>query len=438
MDRGLSTRRHSDDDLPATPESWLPNEHSLYRPRHSRRQRSALTCAFIFFLAPLLVFVAGVRAKPFENHPLAPFPSFAAGWDFFPQLTSWATDHLPLRQAAVNAAEAISTGLFGDPPGSLRGARGEVGIGPDQAHSGDTQGPSYDAYPDVIAGEDGWLYLGATVRNKCEPRLDVQEIIAALRRLKAAVEASGRQFELVIAPDKATMMREHLPDNFIGKKCFRARTKAFWNRVPEALDAVKIRPALARTAAQGGQPLYYPHDTHWSYAAGLTMTRLLAEQLSPGSTTTWQVKPGKMHTWPADLARLLGDEEQRQVRGYSLAPNGQQDRTRYIASNFKRPLRLGHQGRQPMPGTIEQSVAMVADSFTQFATPFLAASFQDLTIVHTETVARASKHTLAELFADRDVIVFELVERSVAGGTSILLRDDVLARIQTVLARNPR
>src|SRR4030081_2058162 len=104
--------------LPPTPESWLPTEHSLYRPRHSRRQRTALTCALVFFLAPTLAFVSGVRAQPFENRPLHQFPSLSGGWGFFTGLANWATDHLTLRQAGVQAANGISTGVFSDPLGS--------------------------------------------------------------------------------------------------------------------------------------------------------------------------------------------------------------------------------------------------------------------------------------------------------------------------------
>src|SRR5688500_14039434 len=47
-------------ELLQTPESWLPNEHSLYRPRHSRRQRTALTCGLVFFFVPVLLLAVGV------------------------------------------------------------------------------------------------------------------------------------------------------------------------------------------------------------------------------------------------------------------------------------------------------------------------------------------------------------------------------------------
>ena len=410
----------------------MPNEHSLYRPRHSRRQRTALTCGLIFFFIPALLLVVGVRTEPFENRPLREFPGFGDGWSFLTGLSGWATDHLPLRKAGVNAADDISTGVFGDPPGAAAGAQDSTAGSP----SGGRVPKGPQAYPQVIAGKDGWLYLGEDMHTRCEPVMDLDRVVTALNRLRQAVEASGRRFELVFAPDKSSLKPAQLPDHYAGHDCAPQRTAEFWGKVPAATRAIDLRGPLADTERRLGRSVYDPHDTHWTFEAGLTMTYALAQAITPGVTATWQAKESGFRSWPADLERLLGRTVDRNLRAYALAPDGGADRTRYLASDFKTPLRLT-QADTPR-GTVTPNVAVVADSFSQFASPFLAATCRDLTIVHTDTVAAGDAKTLKDLFEDRDVVVFEFVERNVIGGSSALLLDQTIDRIASVLAQTPR
>ncbi|HVW41587.1 MAG TPA: hypothetical protein VHC18_09575 [Amycolatopsis sp.] len=425
--------------LPATHESWLPKEHNLYRPRHSPRQRTALTCAVIFFLAPTLAFVFGVRPSAFENRALHAFPSFGDGWGLFTNLPGWATDHLPLREAGVDAAAAISTGLFGDPPQSGQStSNGPLSGEPpaQQLSPNDTMPAS--GYPTLIYGPDGWLFLGADMSNKCVPRMAADQVLGAFQRLRAAVESSGRRFELVIAPDKSTELPQYLPPTYAGKDCARAASAQFWANATRALGDIDVRPTLQQAATRLGHPVYDPDDTHWSYDGGLVMTSALAEQLSPGVTANWKVSPRQVNPWPADLPMLEGRTEYRHLQTYTLAPDGTTDREHYVASDFRAPLRL----QQPAPalgsGVIDSKTAVIGDSFTQFAQPFLSAAFQDLTIVHPETVAQNPIAYTNQLLVDRDVVVVELAERNAVGGASPLLRDSVIDQIAAVLRSHPR
>ncbi|GAA4543258.1 hypothetical protein GCM10023192_52270 [Amycolatopsis samaneae] len=421
----------------------MPHEHSLYRPRHSRRQRTALTCAVIFFLAPAMAFVFGVRSDAFENRPLHQFPSLADGWGFFTGLSDWATDHLPLRHAGIQASDGISTGVFGDAPGTDHKApTGPIGVDPQSTGGTGNPGgvapgdvPGY-VYPQVLPGKDGWLYLGEDVNAKCRPVLDMNHVVDALRRLRTAVESSGRRFQLVIAPDKSTTEPSHLPDSYVGKQCAAAKGAEFWNRVPRETGAIDLRPALATAGQQLGRAVYDPNDTHWGFGGGLTMTYALAQAITPGITTTWQVTPDGTRDWPADLERMLGRTDQRHLTSYQLGPDGGADRTKYLASDFRTTLRL----TQPdtVPGMLTPKVGIVADSFTQFATPFLAATCRDVSITHTDTISQGSQEDLAELFSDRDVVTFEFVERSVVGGSTAVLSNPVLDKIAKALAQHPK
>ncbi|MTD58322.1 alginate O-acetyltransferase AlgX-related protein [Amycolatopsis pithecellobii] len=430
-------RPHRPGGLPATPESWLPREHSLYRPRHSRRQRTALVCAVVFFLTPALAFVAGVRPAAFENRALHGFPP-GEGWAFFTGLSDWATDHLPLREQGVDAARDISTGVFGDPPQSGQTeSSGPIGLGlPTTTRPKDNDPPG--GYPPLIYGSDDWLYLGVDMSNKCVPTLSPDGVVRAFQRLRAAVENSGRRFELVIAPDKSTAAPEHLPSTYAGKDCARAASATFWRNATSRLGDVDLRPSLTATATRVGHPLYDANDSHWTYEGGLTMTYALAEAIQPGITASWLVGPRTINPWPADLPMLIGKSADRRLMTYTLKPDGVTDREHYVASDFRAPLELKQDTATPSTGVIGANTAVLADSFTQFASPFLAAAFQNVTIVHAETMAQDTTANATKLLADRDVVVVELAERNAAGGASPLLRDSVIDQIAAVLASHPR
>ena len=131
--------------LPPLPESWLPREHALHRPRHGVRQTSSRVAALVFFCVPLLLLVVGVRAPEFENRRLADFPSVTDGFGLFTGLDQWATDHLPLRDKAVQAEDGISRGVFGEPPQFLLRGRGHhATAGDDQRALCRTQQPRGD------------------------------------------------------------------------------------------------------------------------------------------------------------------------------------------------------------------------------------------------------------------------------------------------------
>ena len=90
----------------------------------------------------------------------------------------------------------------------------------------------------------------------------------------------------------------------------------------------------------------------------------------------------------------------------------------------------------PAAGTVGQPVRMIADSFTQFASPYLAAAFTDITVVHPETVAAAPR-SAGELLAGGEVVVLQLAERKLLSGTSPILLHPVITEIGSQLAAHP-
>ena len=421
--------------LPPVPESMLPKEHVLYRPRHSGRQRSAGVAALVFFMTPLVLFTVGVRPPVFENREPASFPSVTDGWGFFTGLSQWADDNLPLRDVAVDAADGISRGLFGEPP--PLGQRSDSNpVQPPVPSPGDEDREKLRAsgFPRVIEGDDGWLYLGYDVLGACLPERPMDDVVNGMKELREAVESSGREFVVVVAPDKTTMAPEHLPAEFVGAQCSRDARETFWRRVVQEGGAVDLRPALRGAADQRGVPVYTSTDTHWTHAGALVMTRTLAEQVEPGVTATWKTIPATVLQREGDLSPMLGKVSQYALQTYDLAPDGTTVQSRAIDKEFLEPLRITGASGQ---GVVRQKVGMIADSFTLSATSYLNGSFADLTILHSD-VAGKQPADVARVLVDSDVVVFQAVERSLLSGINPMLERRALDEVKSELAKHPR
>lgn len=417
----------------AVHEAWLPSEHPLHRPRHGGKQRVALIAAVVFFLAPLLAILLGVRPAQFENRRLAQAPSISNGWGFFTGMSAWASDRLPFRDSAVRSTDWISRNVFGEtalfdtmrptsPP-----ALGPVAPLP---ASSDLRPPS--SYPQVIEGKDGWLYFGYDVEGKCAPTRSRDEVISSLQRLRAAVEASGRQFVLVVPPDKTTAVPGHLPDSYAGRDCARAQSQDFWRRVTTQAGALDLRKPLA-ALGNTGVPTYNTLDTHWTDAGSLTMVRSLAEQIRPGVSDQWRAEPRRQRQTTADLPRLLGRTGADLIRMYSLAPDGLHDRTKPYITDINKPA---HITSPPGPGMVTTPVTMIGDSFSLAPSRYLGATFSNLTVLAYSTTS-TDVDALARTMAGGDVVVLEVVERNLAGGLPTLLDPGAIDRIGAVLKSRP-
>ena len=118
-----------------------------------KRLLAALGIAFFF--APAAAFMAGERAEPIENRPLAALPSLSRGFNAFDDLTQWGVDHMPLRDSAVRLHTRLSRELLGEAP-TLGRIGVPVGVGEAPALAGEPA-PRDDPISgnSVVVGRDG-------------------------------------------------------------------------------------------------------------------------------------------------------------------------------------------------------------------------------------------------------------------------------------------
>ena len=396
----------------------------LTSPHRTRIVAVPLVAALLFFFGPVAAFMLGDRADEIDNRPLASMPSAGQGWSFFEEFTTWANDHLPLRSDAVQHSAELSEAVFDEPPPARESAAGDGVV-----------------YPRVIRGSDGWLYFGGDVSGVCNPAMPVDEVVGSLERLNAAIDASGRTLVLAIAPDKSTVVPEHLPDRFAGQECAAERKDAFWTAVTSSrLPLVDLREPLEQAQERTGTTLYRKTDSHWTPLGAAVLVEQIVGRLDPGL-----LRGGPSPFVEGDDIELRGDlgamigrpstdttvEVSVQRPGVTLTVAGQPIEPVDVPGTGSRPatVDVSSTDARLYPGR----TAVLGDSFFGSARPLFAPFFDEVSIMDHQ----ADPAVMAQLMVDSDTIVVELVERSVAAGKVTLARPDAVAVIEQALAAAP-
>jgi hypothetical protein len=394
----------------------------------------------IFFLIPAAAYAVGVRPAAFENHRLAAFPGITKGWGFFTALPNWATDNLPGRQAGVHAEAGISQNVFGEPPAFSGTDRQPTGgqIGPIAPVQTPPQPPDplnggQADYSQVIEGKNGWLYYAQDMTSKCDPDQPISATIHDLTTLRQAIEASGRQLILVVAPDKSTAEPANLPATYPDKDCAAQASGPFWQGVVGTDKALDLRPGLAEAAVESGRPVYYKQDTHWNDLGSLVMLGAVANQIRPGITSTWQSVPDGVVKPGADLPPMIASTGLDTEIHYSLGPDGGADRTGPTLADMPKATKFGG---PPTTGMVTEPTALLGDSFLAHATRYLPAVFSDATAIDYATID-TDQAAVESVLAGGKIIVIELVERVLAAGDAPFLRPEVISGIRSYLAAHP-
>ena len=429
-------------ELPPVHEAWLPREHSLHRPRHGRRQVTALSCALVFFAAPTLMWVAGMRPSEIENHDLAGFPSAGDGWAFFTGMDSWSTDNLVFRAGAVQATDWVSRTFFGEsapfdqgggaPSGPLGGTPSDDGTEPAPGGA-DEDGADQAGYRRVIEGSDGWLYFGKDTLNKCEPAQPLDTTVAALAELRRMVEDSGRKFVFVPVPDKTTMVPDYLPDSYPGKDCADAVTPDLWRKLLRVASGVDIRPRLQGAADRLGHPVYYKLDTHWTHEGALEMVGAIAEEVTAGISERWKLQIQETYSNPADLPPLIGQRGDNTATLYQLKPDGKTNRSGDGTDKLDKPV---HRTSNAVRGMVTKPTVVLGDSFLLTSSYYLPGAFSDVTMQYYHSAPQHPDQTIKTM-VDSDVVVLQAVERNIAAGAIEVLTQDFLTKAGQELAKHP-
>lgn len=182
--------------------------------------------------------------------------------------------------------------------------------------------------PTVWRGRDGWWFLandGALESTLNEPPFTAAEIEtwrAILQRTADFLAGRGIAYVFVVAPEKATIYPEFLPDG-VYPRGGPTRTDQLVDdlRAHSTVPVVDLRESLL--AAKPRQRLFHLTDTHWNeVGAGVAYRQILRALAVPGLVppggddafdVTPSRDPGGDLAWMLGLSRTLGETSLRLV-----------------------------------------------------------------------------------------------------------------------------
>lgn len=191
----------------------------------------------------------------------ARFPSLgAAGWwngDLQSEFDAWLSQRIGFRGVLVRTANQIQFGLFGELP-ARRGTQ-------------------------VVQGQDGFLFENVYVRAYREggnrPDHELDQVSSSTRRLQNYLAADGVAFLLVIAPSKAEIYPEKLPDSadVAGRPNRRSNYQNLIERLhADGVNVVDAHEMFRELRRDPNTPLLFGKGgTHWNqYGSALVVERI--------------------------------------------------------------------------------------------------------------------------------------------------------------------
>jgi hypothetical protein len=331
---------------------------------------------------PVIVFAAGARPEPNQNRPPTPLPEITAegflNRELTPHLDAYLEDALIIAPGAV-AAEAWADVALGDSPSE-----------------------------EVTLGNNGWLYYTFSLTRPCLAPEDVDAFVDTIARSEAVVEATGRQLIVAIAPDKATIIPDYLPNE---DTCV--------DEVADALNALNRPEALLtiwdemRTARASERPIYFRLDTHWTDEGAGVMAAAIVERLVPGGWDEDAVREVATVDHEGDLTVLLGlpstEETQELETALPDIKQTRDTRTLLTASGAEYDKVVAVDFSTTGEPAIEGRTLVMHDSYGWALTEILSPYFGSSSFI---VESNPNAGHLQDDLAAAETIVFEIVQRS--------------------------
>ncbi|MGA9597913.1 MAG: hypothetical protein WBV06_17285 [Acidimicrobiia bacterium] len=348
----------------------------------SRLESRLLAVVFVLLISvPLVAFAVGLRPQPNQNRPPTPLPDLTMQGildrQLTPQLDRYLEDSLIIAPTAV-AAEAWTDVAIGDNPN-----------------------------PEVTIGTNGWLYYTYSLTRPCLTPADVTAFVDVLDRASRVVEATGRHLIVAIAPDKASIVPDFLPDGL--DTCVNENAAAL-NALDGPDNLVTVWDEM-RAARADELPIYFRLDTHWTNEGAGVMAEALVNRLVPGGWDADAVQQIDTVDQEGDLTDLLGlPSGEETVEQEAVLPG---DHTRVerrlltaAGNKYEKAVAVDFTSTDPV---IPGHTLVMHDSYGWALTPMLAPYFGDASFIH-ETNPAAG-HMWDDLQA-ADTIIHVSVQRS--------------------------
>jgi len=355
-------------------------------------RKKILTGFFVLLITSGLYGLAfGHRAGLDEKRLPAPAPAFKGSRllksDYYARLGKFLNDRHPYRRPFIAAKNWIDYYIFDTSPSPL-----------------------------VHIGTDGWFYFKSGMKDyfkdSCDNRKKAREIARELNSMEKVINADGKRFFLIVAPDKATIYPEYTGVKRNTGIC----GKSFYDLFLEALDEFPVRGFIRLDkkliAAKKDSLLYYKKGTHWNYRGSALASKAILERLStPDRTGRMPHIKFAPRVLTRDLADLFGlnifemTESARITKKAGKVhkekmprlPNGLTHLRMRAVSKTQSPL---------LPRTV-----LYRDSFMTLPLTLIDGSFEWIDALWSPRLPLNDKKYL-DLLSASNIIILEIVERN--------------------------
>ena len=305
-------------------------------------------------------------------------------------------------------------------------ATGVAGISVPQPSAAPASAAPTD-FPTVVAGIDGWLYYGTDQRAACNPTLSAPVIAQRFQQLSQIMQRAGKQFVMMIAPDKTDIYPEYLPTADQGVTCTSKAEAALWAAL--AANPPGRLPGSARCDRSGeGERSRHPALPQARHALERPRRTDLRTAARPTASTRrcgrrQRSTPLGDSSAQTDLEALLGQRTTEQAPLFSVTRPG-------VTTTVNTASQLADTTTgAPL---ITPKTLFISDSFTDSSRFAINPFFAQAGFINSSAAGTAYDE-LVQSIKSSQIVVLEIVERTVIGGQAPLLDSSVLAKLAASL-----
>jgi hypothetical protein len=343
----------------------------------------------LFLTVILIPLLAGVvtGASEVETNSGTEFPSPELRLDYAGDLSEWLGERAATKNLAIRVDSWIDRNIFRERPSA--GAES----------------------PRVTYGLSGVMFISDAFNEACNPHILTDDLIDRIHRLEQVIHDSGRDFHLLVSPDKSTILTSYLPEQFPLRSCFEEYNSDFWARLRGAdiQGFIDLNAALTDARDTRRELLFKRRDTHWDDAGAVVASEALVNSVVPGLWDESAVTLNGLAEYFGDLNVLAGEALVDTAPSYSVTRPGVVQTSVILIDQLEhgRNRQVIHQAQasELIPGR----TLILGDSFSESAEPFFAPYFEDLTLMR---LVDFSVPRFIELIASADRIIFWSVERT--------------------------
>jgi hypothetical protein len=272
--------------------------------------------------------------------------------------------------------------------------------------------------PNALIGKDGWLdYTGdgnIDDFQNLKPFSLREELVSRLEILNQYLESQGITLLIVVAPNKATIYPDKLPDQI--------KSLPTESRLDQLINSfennnlsitVDLRPSLR--SARKKRDVYFPqNNTHWNSFGAFVVYTTIIDTLK---NTYPDLTPYRI----SDMELLKPSDPKLSLLGPYFVPKDPFVQTLYLDNDKRRSqfafagVGYGYNQFSSIPGSKLPTLLMFHDSFgSYYLNDFLSMNFRESHFVHISEQNEISPYYLSKESIRQfnpDVIIIEVVER---------------------------